>query len=120
MVSFVDKKGRVVLDSVIPQRGDKGDKGWAYMPFYPHTIRLRGRSCDDCHGGNLVAGKGYGEDWGPDLSLTKAEEPVYPTLRLLNQTEAKRLMEKTPRFRDVRSRVLREEMGAKKEDPKRN
>jgi hypothetical protein len=120
MVSFVDKKGRVVLDSVIPQRGDKSGRGWTYMPFYPHTIRSRGRSCQNCHGGNLAVGKGCGEGWGPDLSLTKAEEPVYPTLRLLNQTEAKRLMEKTSRFRDERSRILREEMGAKKEDPEKN
>jgi hypothetical protein len=120
MVSFVDKKGRVVLDSVIPQRGDKGGKGWSYMPFYPHTVRPRGRSCEDCHGENLAVGKGYDEDWGPDLSLTKAEEPVYPTLRLLNQTEAKRLMEKTPRFRDARSRVLWQEIEASREDPKKN
>jgi hypothetical protein len=120
MVSFVDKKGRVVLDSVIPQRGDKGGKGWTYMPFYPHTVLPRGRSCEDCHGENLAVGKGYDEDWGPDLSLTKAEEPVYPTLRLLNQTEAKRLMEKTPRFRDARSRVLWQEIEASREDPKKN
>ncbi|MGD9038814.1 MAG: hypothetical protein PVH82_04205 [Desulfobacteraceae bacterium] len=120
IVSFVDKKGRVLLDSVIPQRGDDSGKGWTYMPFYPHTARPRGRSCEDCHGKNLVAGKGYEKDWGPDLSLTKAEEPVYPTLRLLNPTETKRLMGKTQRFRHVRSRVIWQEIEASSEPPKKN
>ncbi|MGD9076710.1 MAG: cytochrome c3 family protein, partial [Desulfobacteraceae bacterium] len=119
MVSFVDKSGSVLLDSVIPQRGDKSGRGWAYMPFYPHTVRSRGRSCEDCHGESLAVGKGYGEEWGSDLPLTRADKPVYPALRLLNEPEMKRLMEQTSRFREVRSRVLREEMGPKKEDPKK-
>jgi hypothetical protein len=120
MVSFVNEKGRVILDSVIPQRGDKSGKGWAYMPFYPHTIRLKGRSCDDCHGGTLVTGKGYGQDWGPDLPLTRADKPVYPALRLLEEAEIKRVMEKTPRFRQMRTHVSGEEMGDKSKDRKKN
>jgi hypothetical protein len=120
MVSFVDKSGGVVLDSVIPRRGDKRGRGWAYMPFYPHTVRSRGRSCEDCHGDSLAVGKGYGEDWGSDLPLTRADKPVYPALRLLKEPEMKRLMEKTPRFRDVRSRVLWQGMEVKREDRKKN
>ena len=120
MISFVDEKGHVLLDSVIPQRGDESGKGWTYMPFYPHTVRPRGRSCEDCHGENLAAGEGYGKDWGADLSLTKAEDPVYPTLRLLDPTELKRLLSKTPKFRQVRSRILRQETEASKQAPKKN
>ena len=120
MVSFVDKRGGLVLDSVIPQRGDKSGRGWAYMPFYPHTIRPRGRSCEDCHGKNLVGGTGYGEDWGPDLSLTRADKPVYRALRLLDEPEMKRVVEKTPRFRDVRSRLLREELRVRRKDGKKH
>ena len=120
MVSFVDEKGRVLLDNAIPQRGDKRGRGWAYMPFYPHTIRPRGRSCDDCHGRNLATGKGYGEDWGPDLPLTRADKPVYPALRLLGEAEMKRLMEKSQKFRQMRTHVLGEEMGVELGDRKNN
>ena len=104
-VSFVDKKGRVVLDSAIPQRGDKTGMGWAYMPFYPHTVRPGGRSCEGCHGQKLVAGRGFAGDWGEDMSLTRADKPVYPTLRLLSREEMKRLVRKTRLFRRVRSRI---------------
>ena len=110
MISFVDKKGSVLLDSVTPQRGDKSGPGWAYMPFYPHTVRKRGRPCEDCHGQALAAGKGLGESWGQDLSLTRASRPVYPDLRLLRAEEMERLVKKTPLFRHTRSRILLMEM----------
>jgi len=105
MVSFVDQEGRVVMDHVIPQRGDQSGRGWAYMPFYPHTVRPRGRSCEDCHGQRLAVGKGYGEAWGQDLALAEADRPVYPELRLLGEKEMERLMEKTPQYRHVRSQI---------------
>jgi hypothetical protein len=106
MVSFVDRKGRVVLDSVLPKRPDTGEPGWAYMPFYPHTVSPRGRSCEDCHGRALVAGKGFMEGRSQDLLLTIPTPPIYPTLRLLSGEEVKRLVEKTPLFREKRARVF--------------
>ncbi len=111
MISFVDQEGRVVMDNVIPQREDQNGRGWAYMPFYPHTVRPRGRSCEDCHGQRLAVGKGYGEAWGQDLSLAEADRPVYPELRLLGEKEMERLTEKTPLYQHVRSQITAQEEG---------
>ena len=105
-VSYVDGDGKVVLDSVIPQTGDKSGPGWAYMPFYPHTVQKRGRSCESCHGSDLAAGRGICKGEGRDLSLTRPNPPVYPGLRLLEEKEVKRLTEKTAIFRRFRFRMF--------------
>jgi len=110
MVSFVDKNGVSIIDNEIPQRGDKSGPGWAYMPFYPHTIQSRGRSCEDCHGQSLSAGKGLWEGAGSDLILTRPNSPVYPNLRLLRRDEVEALSRKTTLFRQIRSRILWHEM----------
>ncbi|MDM8548572.1 hypothetical protein QUF72_00785 [Desulfobacterales bacterium HSG2] len=101
-ISFVDRNGRVVLDSVVPERGDGSGPGWAYMPFYPHTIRRRGRNCEACHGQTLAAGGGLWEGQGPDLVMTKPSPPVYPSMRLLSESEKRKLLEKTEIYRQVR------------------
>jgi hypothetical protein len=106
LVSFVDRSGRVVLDSCIPRRGDGSGRGWAYMPFYPHTIRKRGRACEACHGQPLAAGQGLWEGQGPDLALTKSARPVDPSLRLLSDHEKKKLLGKTPAYRKWRFQTL--------------
>lgn len=110
LVSFVDKTGKVILDSVIPARGDGSGPGWAYMPFYPHTVQRRGRSCEACHGQPLAAGHGLWQGHGPDLLLTRPCPPVYNPLRLLSEEEKKRLLEKTPEYRKWRFRTLLQDL----------
>jgi len=106
LVSFVDKAGRVISDSVVPQRGDNSGAGWAFMPFYPHTVRKHGRSCEACHGQPLAAGKGLWEGEGADLVLTKPSPPVYPEMRLLSESEKERLLNKTKAYRQWRFRSM--------------
>jgi hypothetical protein len=110
MISFVDRDGRVILDSVIPERGNDSGPGWAYMPFRPHTVQKRGRSCEDCHGQSMAVGKGLWSDANNDLSLTKASPPVFSNQRLLNKSEVDKLIRKTSLFREIRSIILWKEM----------
>lgn len=106
LVSFVDKNGKVILDNVTPNRGDGSGPGWAYMPFYPHTIQKKGRNCEACHGQPLAAGQGLWEGLGPDLLLTLPSPPVYSSLRLLNENEKKNILTQTPAYRKWRFQVL--------------
>ena len=106
LISFIDKNGRVILDSVIPQRGDGSGQGWAYMPFYPHTVQKRGRPCEACHGQPLAAGQGIWKGQGQDLLLTRPSPPVYPSLKLLSESEKTKLLQKTPIYRKWRFRTL--------------
>lgn len=105
-VSHVDETGVVVLDNAVPERGDGSGPGWAFMPFYPHTVRPRGRPCEACHGSGLAAGEGLWRGRGPDLALTRASPPVFDSMRLLNGAERKRLLEKGEAYRKWRARVL--------------
>ena len=102
-VSFVNKKGHVIMDNIIPRRGDGSGPGWAYMPFYPHTVQPMGRRCEACHGQALTAGKGLLEGRGKDLMLTRPSPPVYKSMRKLSEEEMKRLTKK-PRLLRIRSR----------------
>lgn len=110
LISYVDREGKVILDNVVPERGDGSGPGWASMPFVPHTVQPRGRSCEECHGQELAAGRGLWRGEGPDLMLTKASPPVYPGMRLLNQEETVGLLRKGPFFRRMRSRALNQAM----------
>ncbi len=105
-VSYVNANGRVVLDDVIPKRGDEKERGWAFMPYYPHTVQKRGRSCESCHGQSLAAGYGLWEGQGPDLSLTKASPPIYPSMALLSKAETKSILQKTEAYRKWRLKTL--------------
>lgn len=105
-ISYVDKTGRVVLDSVVPTRGDGNGRGWAYMPYYPHTVQKRGRSCEACHAQPLAVGNGLWEGFGPDLMLTQPSQPVYPSMMLLTETEKQKLLNKTALYRKWRFKTL--------------
>jgi hypothetical protein len=105
-ISFVNSGGMVVLDNVIPKRGDGRGPGWAFMPYYPHTVQKRGRSCEDCHGQSLAAGYGLWEGQGPDLSLTKPSPPIYPSMAPLSESEAKNILQKTSEYRRWRLKTL--------------
>jgi len=105
-ISFVNSGGDVVLDNVIPKRGDGRGPGWAFMPYYPHTIQKRGRSCEDCHWQFLAAGHGLWKGQGPDISLTKPSPPIYPSMALLSETEAQNILQKTSVYRIWRLKTL--------------
>jgi hypothetical protein len=105
-ISYVDQTGKVVLNNVVPTRGEGDAAGWAYMPYHPHTVRRRGRSCEACHGNPLAAGDGLWEGAGPDLALTRPSLPVYPSMGLLTKAEKKKLMEKSGVYRYWRFKTL--------------
>lgn len=105
-ISYVDQAGNVILDDVVPARGNGDGRGWAYMPFYPHTVQKRGRNCEACHGNPMAAGDGLYAGAGPDLVLTRPSVPVYTSMRLLTNTEKQKLMEKTEPYRRWRFKTL--------------
>jgi len=113
-VSYVTRSGSVIMDNVVPERGDKKGPGWAFMPYYPHTVSRRGRSCEACHGQTLAAGTALWDGTGPDLALTKPSPPVFSSMSLLTIPEKKALLEKTPAYRKLRFKVLWQEYGVGK------
>ncbi|MDZ7761474.1 MAG: hypothetical protein U5L00_14625 [Desulfovermiculus sp.] len=96
-ISYVDEQSLVLLDSVIPQRGDGRGAGWAFMPFVPHTTAEQGRPCETCHGQTMAAGLGWSENKGltagTDFGLLRPSPPAIDSMRLLNKAERRRLLE---------------------------
>jgi len=92
LVSHVDRSGKVLLDSVTPQRGDGSGRGWAYMPYVPHTIAPFGRACTACHMNRAAAGLGIQEELTKDTALTLPSPPAIPPMRLLTPQEQDRLL----------------------------
>jgi hypothetical protein len=94
LVSYVDEKGEVILDS------KKTD--WAFMPYVPHTISPFGRNCDACHLNSLAAGLGIFKENSIDTELTIPSSPCLPKMRLLTKKEQKRLLTPTERYQVMR------------------
>ena len=95
LVSYVDKSGTVVLDSVVPERGDHTGRGWAFMPYVPHTIGPVGRDCNACHQNRIAAGLGVHQELTVDNALTIPSPPCIRPMRLLDSQERKKLFEPT-------------------------
>ncbi len=93
LVSYVDQSGKTVLNSVAPERGDHSGKGWAFMPYVPHTTGPVGRACNACHRNRIAAGLGVHEELTVDNVLTIPSPPCIPPMRLLNAQEQKKLFE---------------------------
>ena len=106
LISYVDRLGNVPLDSVIPTRGDGSGKGWAFMPYVPHTISPVGRRCDGCHTHRVSAGLGLFEEQGDDTGLMVPSPPPVSTMRLLTQGEQKGLLQPSERWKRERLRAL--------------
>jgi hypothetical protein len=94
-ISYVDATGYVVLDSVVPQRGDGSDRGWAFMPYVPHTASPVGRGCNGCHLNRMSAGLGVLDDSAMDTLLTIPSQPVIPSMGLISEETKKQLLEPT-------------------------
>ena len=104
LITYVDRLGNVPLDSVIPSRLD-GSRGWAFMPYVPHTVSPFGRSCDSCHQNRVAAGLGL-KNPTMDTALITPSPPSVKTMRLLNPEERKKLMEPSRKWRKERLKAL--------------
>ena len=105
LITYVDRLGNVPLDSAIPSRGD-GGRGWAFMPYVPHTVAPFGRSCDSCHQNRVAAGLGIMQKPTMDTGLTISSLPAVKTMRLLNPEEKKKLLEPSGKWRKERLQAL--------------
>jgi len=105
LITYVDRLGNVPLDSAIPSRVN-GGRGWAFMPYVPHTVSPFGRSCDNCHQNRMAAGLGIMEKPTNDTGLTIPSPPAVKTMRLLNAEERKKLIEPSRKWRKERLRAL--------------
>jgi hypothetical protein len=106
LVSYVDMLGNVPLDSAHPERGDGSGRGWAFMPYVPHTTAPFGRQCDGCHGNRWAVGLGIQEAETEDSRLTVPSPPAVNTMRLLNDRECRTLLNPSARWGRERLRAL--------------
>ncbi|MFH0844541.1 MAG: hypothetical protein V1930_03625 [Pseudomonadota bacterium] len=106
LISYVDRLGNVSLNSVIPSRGDGSGKGWAFMPYVPHTVSPFGRGCDSCHMNGMSLGLGLFQEKGMDMDLMIPSPPALNEMRLLSSVEQKRLLNPSHRFHLKRLRSL--------------
>ena len=106
LVSYGDRLGRTVLDSVVPQRGDGSAPGWAFEPYTPHTVGARGRLCGDCHENALAVGSGPEWAVATDFQLLRAAPPTVPGARLLNPGERNRLLTPGRNYQTLRAQFL--------------
>jgi hypothetical protein len=106
LVSYIDALGYVVLDSVVPQRGDNSDRGWAFMPYVPHTTSPVGRGCDSCHLNSVAAGLGVFDGSTMDAFLTIPCQPVIPAMGLITQEAQKQLLEPTKAYKASRLKSI--------------
>ena len=106
-ISAVNEQGHVSLDSVAPTRGNGSGRGWAFMPYVPHTIAPFGRGCLSCHQNRTAAGLGPEEKPTLDTRLKMPSPPAVQTMRLLNAEERKKLLQPGATFHRERLRLLR-------------
>ena len=106
LISAVNEMGQVFLDSRAPQRGDGSGRGWAFMPYVPHTIAPFGRGCFSCHGNRVAAGLGPKEKPTMDTRLTIPSPPAVKPMRLLNEKEQKTLLESGVKWNRERLKSL--------------
>ena len=106
-ITYVDRAGNVPLDSAVPSRGDGTGKGWAFMPYVPHTTAPFGRACNACHQNRVAAGLGIQDEITIDTGLTVPSPPAVKGMRLLNRREQQRLLHPTKRWHKERFRSLK-------------
>jgi len=106
LVTYVDRRGIVSLDNAIPTRGDGSNRGWAFMPYVPHTTAPFGRPCVGCHKNRTAAGLGIQDEVTVDTLLTIPSPPPMKEMRLLNPEERMRLLEPSERWKKERLKWL--------------
>lgn len=106
-VSYVDRLGDVVLDNVTPSRGDGSGRGWAFMPYVPHTTAPVGRACIGCHQNRVAVGDGIQDGKTLDTLLTIPSPPAIPSMRLLSASEKEHLLNPSSKWHRKRFRARR-------------
>ncbi len=106
LVTYVDRRGEVPLDNAIPSRGDGSHRGWAFMPYVPHTTAPSGRPCVGCHLNRVAVGMGVHDQVTVDTLLTVPSPPPIKEMRLLNPEERQRLLGPSERWKRERLRWL--------------
>ena len=94
LVSYINEKGEVILDSK--------KTNWTFMPYVPHTISPFGRSCEACHLNPVAAGLGIFKENSVDTKLTVPVLPCLPKMRLLTKQEQKKLLMPTRKYQMMR------------------
>ena len=107
LVTYVDQAGNVPLDSIAPSRGDGTGKGWAFMPYVPHTTAPFGRACNACHQNRVAAGLGIQDEITIDNILTIPSPPAIEGMRLLNREEQRKLIKPTKKWHKERLRAVK-------------
>ena len=107
LISYIDRQGNCVLDSVAPLRGDSTGKGWAFMPYVPHTTSPFGRACNACHQNRVAAGLGIQDEITIDNVLTIPSPPAIQGMRLLNQEKQRKLLQPTKEWHKERLRAVK-------------
>jgi len=105
-VSAVNLNAQASLDSLAPERGDGSGRGWAFMPYIPHTIAPFGRGCLSCHRNRVAAGLTPHETPTMDTRLTIPSPPAVKPMRLLNAQEQKNLFQPGAGWHRARLRNL--------------
>ncbi len=113
LISTVNRLGHVSLDSITPARGDGSGRGWAFMPYVPHTIAPFGRGCLSCHQNRVAAGLGPEDKPTIDTELTIPSPPAVKTMRLLSSEEQKHLSQPGANWHRERLRTLRHDHESK-------
>ena len=106
LVSQINRLGRTSLDSVTPERGDGSGRGWAFMPYVPHTIAPFGRRCLSCHQNRIAAGLGPEKKPTIDTELSIPAPPAVQTMRLLSPGEQKNLFRPGANWHRERLKIL--------------
>jgi hypothetical protein len=108
LISYVDRLGNTPLDSTVPLRGDKSGKGWAFMPYVPHTISPIGRRCEGCHANRTAVGLGIESELTSDTRLTVPSPPPIHSMHILGPTERKNLLKPSKEWNVERLRTHEE------------
>ncbi len=106
-ISYVDRLGNAVLDSITPVRGDRVQAGWAFMPYVPHTTAPSGRACRSCHQNPVTAGLGVQKGTTMDTALTIPSPPAIESMGLLGPEVQKQLLNPSKKWHKARFKVRR-------------
>jgi hypothetical protein len=95
-ISYRDENGTMILDDVSKVDG-KNIEAW--IPYSPHTITKKAKSCENCHNNNLQNNK---ESNNTILNLQKPKNIIngYPlTINQLNKLDSKE-------YKKIRAKTL--------------
>lgn len=111
LISYVDRTGNVALDNVQPLRGDGSGKGWAFMPYVPHTTSPRGKACERCHGNRMAVGLGIDAEPTSDTLLILPSPPAVSDMSLLGTEARDRLLSPSETWRRARLKTYLPQAG---------